>query len=166
MAIRYCSRQANLIGYLLYSCFFKYLFLPKNPFYFFTSQYLPSKIFILPWMLYFLLSLYWKHSWKQCLTVSLWFQHATFQDVNCFLVSNVNESDSVSNTESTQFDLKHFCFFEEFHQFSQNESFSFCFEYYIFSAIQTLEALLEEIFNCQSLVLTCYVSECCLLVIS
>ena len=105
MTITHCSCHDDVVNHPLHLYFFKYLHL------FLNSRSLPSNIFILCWILYFLLLFfYWGHSLRKCLIVSLWFPHAiflhvgyqSFLDIKCPLVTLAC---AVFNTEPTQFDF-------------------------------------------------------------
>ena len=57
----------------------------QNLIIFYISQLFPSNVLISPWILYFfLLSLPWGQSCRQCFTVSIWFLHAAFRQVGGF----------------------------------------------------------------------------------
>ena len=79
---RHCFRHADLVKY---SSFCISLNIPVslwNLIIFSTSHFFPSSVLISPWILcFFLLSLYWRQSCRQCLYVSICFLHAAFLQV-------------------------------------------------------------------------------------
>ena len=68
ITIRHCKDHVDLISYIRFIFLQKSLFL-KNLITFSTSQFLLSNVFILPWLLFFLLSLHWRNYWMQGLIV-------------------------------------------------------------------------------------------------
>ena len=81
MTIRDCSsRRANPVSFPLYFFIISNISISLGKF--FTSHFLPSNVFLYhPGRYVFLLFLYWEYFMGQCLIISLWFPHATFQHV-------------------------------------------------------------------------------------
>ena len=76
MTIRHCSWHADLVSYSSQICFL------QKPHNFFHFTILSSSVPVSPWILYFfLLSLHWGESCRQCFIVSIWFSHAVFLQV-------------------------------------------------------------------------------------
>ena len=105
MTIIPCFTFADLVS-LLSSLYFISL---KNLIIFSTSHSFSSSVLMSPWILcFFLLSLHWEQSCRQCIIVRLWFLHAAFPHVGLLVISrhqmSVGQS-RVSNTYPTQFKL-------------------------------------------------------------
>ena len=62
----------------------------KNLIFFSTSKSFPSSVLMSSWILcFFLLSLHWGQSCRQCFIVSPWFPHTAFTLVGCWLFINI-----------------------------------------------------------------------------
>ena len=84
MTIRHCSlHAADLVNYSLFYISSNISVFLRNLNIFYTSQFFPSSAHMSPWILYyFLLSLHFGQSCRQCFIVSVWFPYAAFLKVD------------------------------------------------------------------------------------